>query len=259
MKKLTTLIFALLLVHSVPVWAEAEVFQDEPENSRLSLGAALVVTPEFEGAKKYQLLALPVIEYERGSFFLSAFRGAGFKVINDRSIQMGPVVSYRFGRDQDDSDDLKGLGDVRGGFETGVFAHWRISDPVALKLEFKHGLGTAKGYTVDLGLDYTAELTESLTLILGAETRFADRKYNEEYFGVTRQQSLQSGYRQYSPDSGLKHAAAKASFNYALTDTLNLGVFGEYKRLTGPAADSPLVKKGSANQATSGLALTWNY
>ena len=258
--KITTFIFTLIIMstHVGLIQAEENDYQTEPDG-RLSLGVALVAAPKFEGSKDHQFLALPIIEYDHDLFFVSTTRGAGVKLINHESFQLGPVVNYRFGRDQDDSDELKGLGDVKGGAEAGLHAGWRFCEPLALKMEFRHGLGAAKGYTVDLGLGHTTQLNEDLTLALGLEASYADRDYNQEYFGVDQKQSLKSGYQEYNPGGGVKHVAAKASLTYGLTGNLDLGVYGEYKRLTGPAADSPLVKNGSANQVSSGLALTWNY
>lgn len=254
-----TKFFTVLSVMIILSSAAAGLAETGDKDSRLSLGVAMAVAPEFEGSKDYEFHVLPVLEYDQGFFFLSTVDGAGLRVLNGPALQAGPLVKYRAGRDQDDSDSLKGMGDVDGGAEAGLFANWQISEPVGLKLEIMHGLGKAKGFTADLGLDYSTGLTENLSLGLGLETRYADSDYNREYFGVSERQSLKSGYKAYNPGGGIKHVAAKASLAYDMTDSLQLGVFGEYKRLTGPAADSPLVKKGSANQFTSGMAFTWSH
>lgn len=258
MKTLFALAIAVFLL-TQPALIRAGAVDPQPEEGgRVSLGVAMIVMPEYEGSKKHKFTAAPVIEYDQGRFFLSAFNGAGLRVINGPALQMGPLVKYRPGRDQDDSDDLKGMGDVSGGAEAGLFASWRIFEQVGLKAEIMHGLGAAKGFTADLSLNYSNQLTEDLNLSLGLGGRYADSKYNEEYFGVDARQSLNSGYKAYNPGGGLKHVATQAMLSYGLNDSLKLGVFGEFKRLTGPAADSPLVRRGSANQLSSGLALTWN-
>ena len=257
MKIIAALTFALFISQPGLLLAD-DGYQQSESDSRLSLGVAMVVMPEFEGSEKYQFAALPVIEYDQGLFFFSAINGAGLRIVDRPSFQMGPLVKYRYGRDQDDSDDLKGMGDVKGGAEAGLFANWQIFDQLGLKTELMHGLGTAKGFTADLGLNYHTPLTENLDLNLALEGRYADSDYNEEYFGVSERQSRKSGYKAYNPGGGIKHVATQASLSYGLTESLKFGVFGEYKRLTGPAADSPLVKHGSADQFTGGLALTWN-
>lgn len=258
MKTLLTFTFALFLLTPPALIQADEDHGQLEEKSQISLGAAMLVMPEFEGSKKHEFTMAPIIEYDQGLFFLSTVNGAGLRVINASSFQMGPLVKYRPGRDQDDSDDLKGMGDVSSGAEAGLFANWQIFEKVGLKAEIMHGMGSAKGLTADLSLSYNNQLTEDLNFSLGLGGRYADSNYNDEYFGVSERQSLKSGYRVYNPGGGIKHVATQALFSYGLSDSLKLGVFGEYKRLTGPAADSPLVKRGSANQFSSGLALTWN-
>lgn len=258
MKILFALTFAVFLLTQPAIIRADEDRKPSEGGPRVSLGAAMIVMPEYEGSNKHKFTAAPIIEYDQGRFFLSAFNGAGLRVINGPSFQMGPLVKYRPGRDQDDSDDLKGMGDISGGAEAGLFVNWQIVEQVGLKTEVMHGLGSAKGFTADLSLNYNHQLTEDLNFGLGLGGRYADRKYNEEHFGVSERQSRKSKYEAYKPGGGIKHVATQAVFSYGLTDSLQLGVFGEYKRLTGPAADSPLVKRGSPNQLSSGLALTWN-
>jgi len=116
-----------------------------------------------------------------------------------------------------------------------------------------------KGLTAELEASYGAVLTQALKGSVSLSAMFADRAYNRDYFGVNQTQSDRSGYRVYEPGAGLKHAALTTSLGYALTEHLELGLMAQYKRLTGPAADSPLVERGSADQFLSALTVGFKF
>ncbi|MDR1044821.1 MAG: MipA/OmpV family protein [Candidatus Adiutrix sp.] len=228
------------------------------ENWRVSLGLGLMSAPEFEGSDKNEAKFVPVIDVRYGRFFLSGAQGLGFEAVSTRDWTLAPSLKYRQGRDQDDSDLLRGLGDVDGGAELGAVLSWHPSD-LAFFLGAYHGLGRARGLTAELGALYSTPLSEKLRATLGASLMLADSDYNQAYFGISREQSLRSGYRAYEADGGLKHVAVSASLAYELAYDLNLGFFAEYKRLVGPAADSPLVERGSEKQFSGGLSLGFKF
>lgn len=225
---------------------------------RASVGVGVISRPEFVGSDKNTAQALPMINISYGQFFLSSTRGLGYNIISNDTWSVAPTLNYRFGRDQDDSDLLRGLGDVDGGAELGGRISWHPF-PVALVLDARHGLGQAKGYTLDLAAVHSRRLTDSLRGTVSLSTMYTDRKYNQDYFGITRDQSVLSGYRQYRPSGGIEHVAGLASLSWSINETFSLSGFGEYKKLVGPAADSPLVERGSTNQLIGGLTFNVNF
>ena len=242
------------------VWPAPPAARGEEDGFTGALGAAVAVRPEFEGSGRYAVRVLPVVNLRCGRAFLSADRGLGLEVVSDAEWTLAPALRYRPGRDQDDSELLRGLGDIDGGLEAGVLAVWRPGGgPVSLSLASYQGLGRAEGWTLEAAAKYSARLTESLRGSLGAAAMFADRDYLRQHFGVTPAQSGGSGYRAYEPGGGWKHASISAALSYGLTDALGLSLAGEYKRLVGPAADSPLLERGSADQFLSALSVTYSF
>ena len=223
-----------------------------------ALGVAVAAKPEFEGSNRYTAQVLPVVNLSYGPVFLSMGQGLGLDLVSAPEWTVAPALRYRWARKEKDSDLLKGMGDLEDGVEAGGVIRWRPG-PAGLSLKVFQGLGRVDGLTAELGADYGTTLAENLTGAVGLAAMFADRKYNQAYFGITQDQAGKSGYEPYDPGAGLKHVAVSGSLGYGLTEHLTLGLVGEYKRLTGPAADSPLVKRGSANQFLSALSISFNF
>lgn len=229
----------------------------EPE-LRASVGVGLVSVPEFEGSNKNKARFLPMVDIRYDRFFLSWSKGLGFDAYDDGVWTISPALRYRFGRDEGDSRLLKGMGDFDDGAEIGARVSWH-PHAVGLGLNAFHGLGPAKGYTLDFGAFHRRQLFEPLSLTVGASVMYADSGYNRQHFGVTRSQSAASGYRAYDPGGGFKHCAVRGGLSWELTPLASLDVFGQFKKLTGPAADSPLVKQGSNEQFMGGLSLNLHF
>jgi outer membrane protein len=224
---------------------------------KATLGAGVATAPEFEGSKKNEAVFVPVIELAYDRLFLSTSNGLGYRIIDTDLWTVAPSVRYRAGRDEDDSALLRGMGNLDPGLAAGAMVSYHPSD-LSLFLNGYQGFGDVEGLTLEVGAAYSRQLMASLNASAQVSTMFSDQKYNQLFFGVSRQQAGRSGYRLYEPDSGFKHVALGGSVSYSLTQSVNVGVFGEYKLLTGPAADSPLVERGSKNQFTSGLMLGFN-
>jgi outer membrane scaffolding protein for murein synthesis (MipA/OmpV family) len=219
----------------------------------------LIWGPEFEGSDEYEFHVVPVVSVRYKRLFLSTRQGLGFKAIDTGTLTVSPFLNYAPARDESDSDLLKGLGDVDDYLETGVavtyspgFFHPNLS----YHLTAATGWGN-KGSTLDLGASLSLPLEEN-TWKMGLSLMFADSEYNQKYFGITPIQSAHSGYPVYSPKAGLKHVAFSSSRDWALNEWVSFVLFGQYRLLTGPAADSPIVERGSKNQFILGTSLNLN-
>ncbi len=246
------------LVEPVPA-PDNDSYNSPDSQWSLTLGAGALLLPEYEGSSDYRILPMPVVDFRYGKYFsISTTRGLEVYLYNDSNLEVGPSLNYRFGRDQDDSDDLEGLGDVDGGFTAGGFVRYNLR-PFRFSLQGDQGLGRAKGFLAEAEALYQAPAVAGWNPNLGVSAAWADSRYNEAYFGINETQSLRSGYREYDPGAGFKHVALSAGASHALGENFNVNVFGEYRRLVGPAADSPLVEQGSRNQGLLGLSLSWHF
>jgi outer membrane scaffolding protein for murein synthesis (MipA/OmpV family) len=262
---LAALLLAFLAIGAPALWAqrpsetlagqEAATRDEEAGGGfRASLGLGVGYVPDFEGADNYELSPLPIVDLRYGNFFLSSAQGLGYTILRTDNFSLAPAVSYIPGRDESDSRLLAGMGDVDGGFAAGGLMGF-YTGPFSVLMDLKFGVGALEGSTVGLGAYYSPPMSGPLSARIGLGTQYASSDYNQARFGVTPAQSARSGYAAYDPGAGIKHYSLSGTLTYDLTEMINLGFFGEYRVLAGPAADSPLVKAGSENQLRTGMSI----
>ncbi|WP_372617370.1 MipA/OmpV family protein [Falsiroseomonas sp.] len=227
---------------------------------RVSIGAGALVSPDYLGSDSFTLspLASPEIRWREDTLFLSLRDGLGATLLRHGNVYMGAILRARFGRDQDDNDALRGMGDIRPAGEGGLFlryadAAWRGA------LELRQGFGGHSGLVADARLDRVLRLRQDLILSAGPRLSWGSEDFAETYFGVDTEQARRSGYARFTPQD-YWFAGVAASVTYVLDDRWSVTAFGEVGRILGDAADSPLVDgRGSATQALFGLVLGWRF
>ncbi len=240
--------------------------QDPKKDWDIRLGVGALYQPAYEGSDEYKIRALPLpfISYRDVVFLRGLTLGANaFTVQGARpgdKLQLGPLVRYQFARDADDSDDLRGMGDVDGAVELGGFITYGIGPWSTGLTVFRDVSDSHDGLTAKLAAGHRLPLGPQLMLRSELSTTWADDNYTRTYFGVTAAQSARSGMRQYRPEGGFKDAGLTVDLDYSLTQ--NWGVTGRagYKRMLGDAADSPLVAdRGDANQLSTGVFVNYRF
>ena len=233
--------------------------EEIPWSVQVGIGGGLM--PEFEGSDKYKVRARPIIEAEiMDRFFLSSTKGLGMYIVKSPEWNMGVAAGLDMGREENNSDLLTGLGDIDSGLTLSAFAAW-TPKPFRVGVRITQGTGDVEGLQVQANIGHSLQLMESLRWNNQLYTTFANSTYNDTFFGISEKQSRRSRhqYDTYDADSGIKDVGASSSFTYSITESVGATLFGGYKRLTGPAADSPLVKAGSENQFSTGLGLTYSF
>jgi outer membrane scaffolding protein for murein synthesis (MipA/OmpV family) len=223
----------------------------------LTLGALGALRPDYEGSSDYGFGAFPIIDLRYGELFFASVRdGIGINVIRTDWLQLAPVVRYRFGRDQDDNDALRGLGDVDGTVEVGLLATIGPG-PWRLRLEGVQGVngGGHGGFFARADLSYGTRVTERLFVSAGPSVTWTDGDFTQTYFGITPEQSRRSGYRVYGAGAGFKDVGVGLTANYSLGSGFSLTGIAEVKQLLGDAADSPIVREET--QGFLGLGISW--
>jgi outer membrane protein len=97
---------------------------------------------------------------------------------------------------------------------------------------------------------------ESAVATVGPRLRWGSSKYTRAYFGVPTPAPI---FTSYEPDGGIYAVGAVAGLRLPLGRTFGLYGYLGYDRLTGDAADSPIVQAGSRDQYSAGLALTYRF
>lgn len=229
----------------------------------VKLGGAGFVAPRYEGDNSYILQGTPMISIGKGTEstrFVSRNDNPSFAFLDNGMYRAGIVGKLIMPRDEDTSDDLKGLKAVKFGVEAGVFAEVYPTDWSRIRAEIRRGIRSHNGVVVDVSADAFTDITPTVRLSAGPRLSFATSGYMDTYYGVTAKESAKSGLKQYNPDGGLQSAGLGTAINWAATDKIDTSVFAEYSRLLGPVADSSLVnQRGSKNQFLLGLSATYRF
>lgn len=259
---LVILALPLSAARAQPSSIGSEAAGPQPQEWTFDIGPGVVMAPWFEGGAYYRVLPVPNLDlrYRRDLIFVSARDGVGATLLEGAGFKAGPILRYRFPRNEWDGPGLFGTGSVPFTVEGGGFVRYDLPF-LAAKVELRRGLGGSNGLVFDALLDGKLRLGDSVFLSGGPRLSVTDATFNQAYFGIDATQSFNSGYAQYYPGAGLRSYGAGASALWRVTDKLNFVAFGAYNRLADVAAISPLVSgpAGSPNQFVAGAALSWRF
>lgn len=204
----------------------------------LGLGAGYL--PKYEGSNEHQWRAIPLIDIQRGHFFIG-MNGIGYDFSSNPDLQIGPRLSYRGGRKESDSVRLRGMGDIGSGAEAGAFARMKFG-AWFVRGDIRLGMGNADGTVVQFGGGHMTRIGDSDHVVLDASATWADSKYTNAYFGVTAAQAAASGFAAYTPGSGIKRYDIGANWIHSFPGKWFSSLGLRAGNLSGDAANSPLVE-----------------
>lgn len=226
---------------------------DEANTAHLTVGAGIAYTPRYEGSDEYKGRALPMASYRNGRFFAGTMGGIGYNVSPIKDLEFGPLLSYRFGRDESDADRLRGLGDVDGGAEVGAYARWNLR-PFFLHATVKQGVsGDVTGQSFKLGAGYATSMGAADRLVFDASLDWSDREIMRAYYGVSAAQSVRSGLPAYGADAGIRRYSIGAMWTHTFSpqwfSTLGVSAY----RLGDEAASSPITVDRTSGAVSAGV------
>jgi outer membrane scaffolding protein for murein synthesis (MipA/OmpV family) len=226
---------------------------------RFAIGAGALYTPDYLGSNDWMVRPLfaPDIRGPNDSVFLSFRDGAGATLLRDGPFSAGLVLRPRFGRDQDDNEALRGMGDIRLAGEGGAFFSYSDGTYLA-RAELRQGFGGHSGVLADARLDRIFSVRNDVIMSVGPRLSWGSRDFAETWFGVNADQSRRSGYEVFKP-ADYWFAGIAAGTTWVVSDRWAVIGFGEIGRILGGAADSPLVDRGAPTQALVGLTLTYRF
>ena len=240
-------------------------------NSELSgtvfLGAG--VSNEYEGSEDFEPLPLfgGRLQYE-GYYAQLIGTGVKVNVLNSQRFNFGPILNYRFGRDDDvENTAVSRLDEVDDSFEAGLFARMNFRPNsttrhrAGIEVDFRQDISDGhEGFLFTIGADYSTPIGERWDLGFDLSTTYASDDYMQSFFGVNAAGSARSGLRQFDAEGGFKDVSFAISPSYSFNESW--GVFGrlQYSELLGDASDSPIVDdEGSSSQFFAGLGVSYRF
>jgi len=248
---------------------------EAPRRWSAAVGLVASVGPEYAGASRMGVTVQPGLGLRWGRVSLAsrsafAVRGGepgargGLRVELLRSERWRSSLGLRWdgGRDEGDSPDLQGLGDVRGTLRARVSlgyridTRWRLSGALSADT-----LGRGGGWLGEVGVSRDGRLSPTTGLSAGAVLGFAGERWQQNYFGITPEQSLRSGYAAFAPGAGLRDVVlslgGRTEFSLGgrtgLTPRWAVFYGASVSRLLGPTVASPLVRERQGWGLSAGI------
>lgn len=283
---------ALLGLLTAPA-AAADAIDDVPfdesvQDARFSLllGGGVGFQPLYEGSDEYRTVGFPIIAPSFGTsdgprrFEFRSLDDVRVHLLHFDRLSLGPVLGYRFGRDETDAARLQGLGDIDNGLVAGGFvAYDLVAGPdtrlgLALAISGQvtgddvatsgfgapnFRVGTDYGLETDLSLSLERTVSDRLRVTGKLGSTYANGDYMRTYFGVSPAQAANSvaGLSAFDADAGIKDVYLNLGATYAVTERFELRASFGYQRLLGDAADSPVTV--DADQFTGAFGAAYRF
>lgn len=229
----------------------------------LQAGGIAVVKPKYEGSKEYEVVGAPIVAPAGGSENgVVQFKGLDdlrFRLLDASGFEAGPLVGYRFSRDEDDADRLRGLGDVDGGLVVGGYAAYNFGRVKPFVSYHYQVTGDDAGGVLRFGAEAKAPVAPRIDVTAVAGATWADEDYVQSFFGVTAAQSAASaaGLGVFDADAGIKDVYFGLSTDVPIAERWSMKLAGRYTHLLGDAGDSPITETES--QWTGAVGLTYRF
>lgn len=239
---------ALTVAVAIPASAQQTKTADSETKITLGLGAAYM--PRYAGSDEYKAAALPVISVVTPwGGFIDAGEGIGYRHSFGDKFIASAALGYDAGRKDSNqslkpgSDKLKGMGEVKGAALLNLSLGYRLTQNLTLSAGASQPLSNR-----DRGRNYYAKVDATVMtmprdkLAVAGSALFGSDDYNQSYFGVTANQSATSGFKKYTPGSGLYAVKAAITWTHRFDDNWSLLAATEATRYMTKAGDSPIVK-----------------
>lgn len=281
MKKLFALVLA---VSGSAASAQTPTTNPMPDGSRdMYAGLGVVSAPRYEGADNRKLRALPVLQVQWSNGIFISGMSAGMHLSSSPVVEYGPLLAIhprrtesgigdRIGevsgsasllptsvRTYNSDNPLAGMEEIKARPEAGAFFNYYLSPAWRLTSSVLAGAANDRnGVRGEIGIQRLAmELAPHHTVSVSAGVSFANRAYQQSYFGVTEFQSYSSGNPEYRLNGGLKDVRIGARWNWALSPSWMLTSSVQGTRLVGDARRSPLVER--PNNVTVSTAFAYRF
>lgn len=214
---------------------------DNQKKDHFIIGAGAGYVPAYEGSRKYRVLPVPVIDIVWGPLFANLKDGIGVHVIDTQNFTIGVSATAMQGYRARDVPN--GVGKLPYGLGARAFANVTEKGAVLSVGVTKGIAGGNKGVIVDASLSYPVAVSTRLTLTPSIQTTWANRNYNDRYFGLSAAQSAASGLPEFQAHSGFNDMSAIVNATYLINNHLIMAASGGVTRMIGDVKYSPLVQQ----------------
>lgn len=257
--RLTLLLSAVLAMPAPALAGDAQPAGAAPSGYVVTLGAGAEFGPRFPGAKRYGFSPVPSFDIRKAGepeSFSAPNDGLDYALIDTSQFAIGPVANIRWGRTRADMPNaMRGIGTTPTVAELGAFTDfWLAPDTLRTRVELRHGLGANDGLVADFSADLVRQFG-AVRVSGGPRLTAASAGVNDRSFGVSAADALGNGsVPPFRADGGVQSVGLNLATKRDLTADTAITAYGQYDRLVGDAARSPITKRfGSPGQFTVGI------
>ena len=233
------------------------------------VGAGVGATTEWMGSKDYVGGLVPGgrMQFSKHRFVEVMGPVVDVNLLDVPNWELGPMLTYRLGRKDVEDPVVNRLPAIDGGLEAGLFAGYHYLNTRGTPWRLRVGVsattgvaGDATGGQVTPYASIWVPLSPTVFFGVGGGLTWSSASFMQQRFGVTLAGSTASGLPAYSAGAGVRQGYLWPALLVRLDSNWYTGVGAFYQRLTGDAADSPIVvQRGSRDQWTIGAGLGYSW
>ena len=241
----------------------AGMFESDLPEFRVISGIGSAIQPIYDGSRAYRVLGGPVFNVQfKDIAFISTGDGIGYNAVHKRGLQLGVSIAYDLGRkERHDLTNLVGMGDKPVSAVPKLFGAWVVSQefPLVVRGDIRHLLRAGGGSIADIGAYFPLPGSSShLAIFIGPSFTVANKRYLQDLYGVTNQESAGSRHAAYSiRQSGIEATGLGFSATWTLSRHYLVNVDAAVNYLGHLPADSPLVERASGHVVALSFDYTW--
>ena len=150
------------------------------------------------------------------------------------------------------------MGDIEERPTLNLYAKAAVNDQFGLSSGLQLGVGSSgKGGLLNVGASYGVSLAHATVMNFNVGATLATTDYMRDYFGVSAAQASASGYKRYTPDSGLRDVTLGLGLHHQISREWMLFTSIKSTTLLTAAKDSPLVRKGTSQSGFVAVAYSF--
>lgn len=188
-------------------------------------------------------------------------------LIDDKNWALGPVLNYRFARDDVDDPVVDRFTDIEATVEAGLFGGYswvgpkdprqRLSTSVQI---LQDAAGEHEGFLITGALRYFHPVAKPLTLSVGFSATYGSSDYMQTYFGVDAVNAARSGLRRFDADAGFRDMRFPIMAIFSFSSNWHLAGGVIFSRLLEDASESPVTRdRGDEDQFYVGLGMAYAW
>lgn len=242
-------------------WAQTKpTAEDSAVKSGGYVGLGVNVAPRYQGSDESRTTGIPAFEYRwaNGWFVGGADGIVGVQLDATPQLQLGLALGGDEGRKESDSRYLAGMGDIDERATLNLYAKAAVTDQFGLSTSLQLGVGSSgKGGLLNVGASYGVSLSPATRMSFNVGATLANTSYMQDYFGVSAAQASASGYKRYTPDSGLRDITVGIDLQHQISREWMLFTGLNSTTLSSAAKDSHLVRKATSQSAFAAIAYSF--